>query len=43
MTDTVSAAKYGIQTASLSRAGDNGDDRTFVPPTEVRSTRGSRA
>jgi hypothetical protein len=32
ITDSVSAAKYGIQTARLSRAGDNGSRRTFVAP-----------
>lgn len=34
MTDTSSAARYGLQTARLSRAGDNGPDRVFVGPTE---------
>ena len=33
VTDTSSAARYGLQTARLSRAGDNGPDRTFVGPT----------
>ena len=33
VTDTSSAARYGLQTARLSRAGDNRDDRTFVGPT----------
>lgn len=32
LTDTGSAAQFGLQTASLSRAGDNGDDRKFVAP-----------
>lgn len=32
LTDSASAARYGIQTARLSRAGDNGDGRTFVAP-----------
>lgn len=31
-TDSASAAQYGLQTASLSRAGDNAPDRTFVQP-----------
>jgi hypothetical protein len=30
VTDTASAAQYGIQTAQLSRAGDNGDNRVFI-------------
>ena len=30
MTDSASAARYGLQTAALSRAGDDGDARTFV-------------
>jgi hypothetical protein len=32
LTDTASAAQYGVQVARLSRAGDNDDDRTFVAP-----------
>lgn len=32
LTDTVSAAQFGLQVARLSRAGDNGDDRTFIAP-----------
>lgn len=40
VTDTVSAAKYGIQTASLSRAGDDGDARSFVAPTAEALTKG---
>ena len=32
MTDTASAAQFGLQTARLSRAGDDGDDREFVKP-----------
>jgi len=32
LTDTGSAARFGLQSASLSRAGDNGDDRKFVAP-----------
>jgi hypothetical protein len=30
LTDTPSADQYGLQTAKLSRAGDDGDDREFV-------------
>jgi len=30
LTDTASAARYGLQTAQLSRAGDDGDDRSFI-------------
>jgi hypothetical protein len=33
ITDTASAARYGVQTARLSRAGDNGANRQFVAPT----------
>lgn len=32
LTDTPSAAQYGLQTARLSRAGDNGASRSFVAP-----------
>jgi hypothetical protein len=32
ITDTPSAARYGIQTARLSRAGANGSDRAFFAP-----------
>jgi hypothetical protein len=32
ITDSASAAAFGLQTARLSRAGDNGPDRTFVKP-----------
>ncbi len=32
LTDTPSANQYGLQTARLSRAGDNGADREFVVP-----------
>ncbi|HSL74724.1 MAG TPA: hypothetical protein VK853_09655 [Ilumatobacteraceae bacterium] len=31
LTDSASAARFGLQTARLSRAGDNGPDRVFVP------------
>jgi hypothetical protein len=33
LTDTASAAQFGLQVARLSRAGDNGPDRAFVAPT----------
>ncbi len=32
LTDTASAAQFGLQAARLSRAGDNGDDRRFIAP-----------
>jgi hypothetical protein len=32
VTDTVSAAKYGLQSAHLARAGDDGVQRTFLAP-----------
>jgi hypothetical protein len=32
LTDTPSAAQYGLQVASLSRAGDNGPGRSFIAP-----------
>jgi hypothetical protein len=32
LTDTASAAAYGLQSAKLSRAGDNSPDRTFIAP-----------
>lgn len=35
LTDSASAARYGLQTASLSRAGDNGAERRFVAPDEA--------
>ena len=35
VTDTASAARFGVQMARLSRAGDNGADRQFVGPTAV--------
>ncbi|HVV38286.1 MAG TPA: hypothetical protein VHC63_16885 [Acidimicrobiales bacterium] len=33
ITDAASAANFGLQTASLSRAGDDGDNRAFISPT----------
>jgi hypothetical protein len=35
VTDTASAARYGLQTASLSRAGDDGADRSFIAPDQA--------
>jgi len=32
LTDSASAARYGLQTARLSRAGDNGPNRSFAAP-----------
>jgi hypothetical protein len=32
ISDSASAFQYGVQTASLSRAGDDGDGRTFIAP-----------
>lgn len=34
LTDSASAAQYGLQVARLSRAGDDGDGRDFVAPDE---------
>jgi hypothetical protein len=43
VTDTASAARYGLQTASLSRAGDNGGGRAFVPPDQAGLLAGASA
>ena len=43
LTDTPSAAQFGLQTARLSRAGDNGLDRTFVAADEAGLTAGVSA
>jgi hypothetical protein len=40
LTDTASAAQYGVQAARLSRAGDNGDNRTFIAPDVAGLTSG---
>lgn len=40
LTDSASAARFGLQTASLSRAGDNRPNRTFAAPTETGLVRG---
>jgi hypothetical protein len=38
VTDTPSAAQFGLQVASLSRAGDNGPNRAFVAPDTATMT-----
>jgi hypothetical protein len=43
LTDTASAARFGVQIAKLSRAGDNGPDRTFVAPDPAGLTAGVAA
>jgi hypothetical protein len=43
VTDTASAARYGLQTASLSRAGDDGASRTFTPPDQAGLLAGESA
>jgi len=43
ITDSASAAQYGLQTASLSRAGDDGPDRTFVAPDTAGLTAGEQS
>lgn len=43
MTDTASAAQYGVQTARLSRAGDNAPDRSFIAPDQTGLTAGAKA
>jgi hypothetical protein len=40
VTDTASAARFGIQVARLSQAGDNGPDRRFVAPDSAGLTAG---
>jgi len=40
LTDTPSAARFGLQVAALSRAGDNGTSRTFIVPTTTTLTAG---
>lgn len=40
LTDSASAARYGVQRARLSRAGDGGDDREFVPADPAGLTAG---
>jgi hypothetical protein len=43
VTDTASAARYGLQTASLSRAGDDGSARSFTPPDQAGLLAGANA
>ncbi|MCB0998398.1 MAG: hypothetical protein KDB40_03805 [Acidimicrobiales bacterium] len=43
LTDTASAARFGLQTARLSRAGDNGAARTFIAPDAAGLTKGAAA
>ena len=43
LTDSPSAAKFGLQSARLSRAGDNGADRTFIAPDNGGLTAGVAA
>lgn len=43
ITDSASAAQYGLQTASLSRAGDNTRERAFVAPDESALVAGAGA
>jgi hypothetical protein len=40
LTDSASAALFGLQTARLSRAGDNGGSREFIAPTSAAFTAG---
>ena len=41
LTDTASAVRYGLQTAGLSRAGDDDDERRFIKPTDEGLTLGA--
>jgi hypothetical protein len=43
ITDSASATTYGLQTASLSRAGDDGSSRTFIVPTQGSILAGAQA
>jgi hypothetical protein len=43
ITDTASASQYGVQMASLSRAGDDGSDRRFIAPTSDTLRAGAAA
>ncbi|MEQ1703106.1 MAG: hypothetical protein ABMA25_23620, partial [Ilumatobacteraceae bacterium] len=43
LTDTPSAAQFGVQTARLSRAGDNGATRSFIAPDTAGLTAGVAA
>jgi hypothetical protein len=43
LTDTPSATKFGLQQSRLSRAGDNGAERTFIDPNTASMTAGVQA
>jgi hypothetical protein len=43
VTDAASASRYGLQVASLSRAGDDGGDRRFVVPDQAGLLAGQQA
>ena len=43
LTDTPSASQYGVQSAHLSRAGDDGQAREFVAPDASGLTKGAQA
>jgi hypothetical protein len=43
VTDTASATRYGLQTAALSRAGDDGTSRAFVVPDTAGLAAGEQA
>jgi hypothetical protein len=43
LTDSASAAQYGLQVAALSRADDNGDDRAFIAPDDAGLQAGANA
>lgn len=43
VTDSASAARYGLQTASLSRAGDDTDGRSFIAPDQAGVLAGQKA
>jgi hypothetical protein len=43
VTDTASVAQFGLQAASLTRAGDDGANRTFIAPTDTSLTAGAAA
>ncbi len=43
ITDTPSASQFGVQMARLSRAGDNGADRSFIAPDEAGLSTGGKA
>jgi len=43
ITDTASAARYGLQTASISRSGDDGASRAFVAPDDAALLAGEQS